>query len=272
MTRRSLFQVSNKAMSSLCGELTALLRSRLPRNVCGVDLRRLIGPAREVHLTSLPHEDKVQVESARILLDHRYVSATYDASDEGRRAACALYFLHELIHLAQGIGPKAMVRLLRRAEGEQTLLHCDLHADHIAAAVLHRHIPGWSVPFLKDVQGLSLAAFPATKRHTPHAQRRKRMRVLAVRVDYWARRLSLIPAARVEAGYLFVEYTRPRGAMLLFRSGPPLTLIGEVRLGPGTVSELDQVNSPATPLPLSRLDEILIGTLRRINAASRQSR
>jgi hypothetical protein len=266
MTRQSSIQkFSGKTEARLCSELSALICS-LPRRVCGVDLRLLLGPARKVHLAALPDDDKVKVERQRILLDPCYVTSVYDAGDEARRAACALYFLHELTHLAQGIGPKAMVRLLRRADGEQTLLHCDLHADHVAAAILHRAVPRWSVPFLKDVQGHALAAFPATRRHSPKAQHRKRMRVLAVRADYWARRLGLIAAERAGDGYLFIEYTRPHGAMLLFRSGPPLTLLGEVRLGPGMVMVLEQVNAPGASQSLAELDDVLIGALLRLRA------
>jgi|JI9StandDraft_1071089.scaffolds.fasta_scaffold04576_9 hypothetical protein len=264
MTRRPKDSFDRQAMSSLCRELTELLNDRLPRRACGVHLQQIIQGARKVCLASLTHQDKVQVRGNRILLDRRYVSTAYDASDERRRAVCALYFLHELIHLAQGIGPKSMVRLLRRAEGEQTLLHFDLHADHVAAMILHRARPQWSLQFLKDVQGHALCDFPATHRHSLVAQRRKRMRVLAVRADYWARRIGLIDEERVGDGYLFLEYTRPRGSMLLFRSGPPLSLLGEVRLGVRDVSAIERVNFPAAPLPQSKLDEILLRALRRL--------
>ena len=90
------------------------------------------------------------------------------------------------------------------------------------------------------------------------------MRVLAVRADYWARRIGLIDEERVGDGYLFLEYTRPRGSMLLFRSGPPLSLLGEVRLGVRDVSAIERVNFPAAPLPQSKLDEILLRALRRL--------
>lgn len=263
MTKR-VTRPSNNKLTTLCQELTALLRRPAPRTVCGVRLLQLLGRARRVTLAVLPHEDKVQLSGEQVLLDSRYVGTVYDPTDERRRADCALYFLHELTHLAQGIGQKAMVRRLRGTGGEQTLLHCDLHADHVAAGLLHRLQPHWSVPFLKEVQGQSLCAFPATVRHTKAAQQRKRMRVIAVRADYWARRLGLLAAERIEDGYLYVEYTKPKGALLLVRSGPPLAVLGEVRLGVAEVAALERVNNPRRPLPLSELDELLIHTLRRL--------
>lgn len=263
MTKR-VTRPSNNKLTILCQELTALLRRPAPRTVCGVRLLQLLGRARRVKLAVLPHEDKVQLSGEQVLLDSRYVGTVYDPTDERRRADCALYFLHELTHLAQGIGQKAMVRRLRGTGGEQTLLHCDLHADHVAAGLLHRLQPHWSVPFLKEVQGQSLCAFPATVRHTKAAQQRKRMRVIAVRADYWARRLGLLAAERIEDGYLYVEYTKPKGALLLVRSGPPLAVLGEVRLGVAEVAALGRVNNPRRSLPLSQLDELLIHTLRRL--------
>ena len=263
MTKR-VASPCNNHLTLLCQELSELLRRRAPRSLCGVRLAQLLGQARKVELAVLPHEDKVQLCGDQVLLDSRYVSDVYDPTNERRRADCALYFLHELTHLAQGIGQKAMVRRLRGTGGEQTLLHCDLHADHVAAGLLHKLQPQWSVTFLKDCQGQSLSAFPATVRHTKAAQQRKRMRVIAVRADYWARLLGLLPAGHIEDGYLYVEYTQPKGALLLVRSGPPLAVLGEVRLGAADVAALDRVNNPLDPLPLSALDDLLIRTLSRL--------
>jgi len=243
-------------------ELTALLRRRLPAQVCGVQLGRLLGPARRVRVTPLSKDDKVRLRGEQVLLDSQYLSRNYDQADERSRAACMLYFLHELIHLAQGIGAKKTVRGIRSAGAEHTLLHCDLHADHGAAGLLHRLIPEWSVPFLKDVQGYALAAFPSTAGHTDGAKQRKRLRVLAIRADYWARQLGMVTEGR-QAGYLFVEYAQPRGPLLLYRSGPPLTLLGTVRLRPQEVAILDRASQPGKPLPMSGLDHLLIGILRR---------
>jgi len=265
MTKRA-FRPANSHLSQLCQELTQLLRcSRMPRIVCGVRLPKLLGAARKVELAVLPHQDKVQIRSTEILLDSRYVGAAYNPADERRRVDCILYFLHELTHRAQGIGQKSMVRLLRGTGGEHTLLHCDLHADHVAAGLLHRLAPQWSIPFLKDVQGQSLSAFPVTASHTPAAQERKRMRVIAVRADYWARLIGLLPEGRIEDGYLYVEYTKPKGALLLVQSGPPLAVLGEVRLSKTDVAALQRVNNPRNPLPLSSLDELLKRALRRLH-------
>lgn len=76
---------------------------------------------------------------------------------------------------------------------------------------------------------------------------------------------GLLPQGRIEDGYLYVEYTKPKGALLLVQSGPPLAALGEVRLSKTDVAALQRVNNPRDPLPLSSLDELLLKALRRLH-------
>jgi len=223
---------------------------------------------RQFEIVALSHEDKVQIVGDKVMLDSDYVSRTYDMHDERRRADALMYVLHELIHLDQGIGAKSTVRRLRRAGGEHSLLHADLSADHVAAALLHHLAPRWSTAFLTDVQGSSLASFPSTGRHTKAALHRKRLRLLALRTDYWVQRLGLLPE-RSTHGYVYVEHTKAKdsqkfGDLSVLLSGPPVSVIGTTRLNPTESAALERVSLPSNPLPLSELDEVLVRTLRRL--------
>ena len=267
-TRRQRTTVRNKNLSSLCTELTQLFNQPLPATIYGVRIRKLLGAVRTFGCANLRCEDKVRIDGSHVVLDLEYVSRTYDPSDERRRADAILFVLHELVHLiAQGIGAKETVRKLRRAGGETSLLHADLCADHIAAALLHRLAPQWSLAFLRDVQSMSLTSFPSTDRHTAAARRRKRMRMLALRADFWARRLGLI-SDRAADGYIYLEHgqgSRRFGDLSVLLQGPPVAVLGTARLGTKEAAALERVTAPSKPLPLSRLDDLLVHALRRLS-------
>lgn len=244
-------------------ELSRFL-NRLPKKICGIPLARITGSARQVKVERLTNNDKVRLNNEEIVLDSRFVATSYHYSEERSRAACVLYFLHELLHVAQGIGAKATVRAMRSAGAEHTLLHYDLQTDHLAAKLLHRMEPTWSVAFLKDVQGYALTAFPTTRKHKEAAQRRKRLRMLSIRADYWARRLGLLQEDQHD-GYLHIEYRQPRGLLLLFRVDSLRKRLGTTRLSQATVAKLERVAAPNAALPLSELDDLLVNILSRIN-------
>lgn len=273
-TRRQATTVRNRNLKSLCTELTSLFAKPLPVNVCGVKFRKLLGDVRTFEWANLPSEDKVRIEGSRVVLDPEYVSRTYDPADERRRADAILFVLHELVHLtAQGIGAKETVRKLRRADGETSLLHADLCADHTAAVLLHRLAPHWSLAFLRDVQSMSLASFPSTARHSNAACRRKQMRMLALRTEFLARRLGMMSAREV-GGYIYVEHgnrSRKFGDLSVLLYGTPVRMIGTARLGAKDVFALKRVAAPSKPLPLSTLDDVLADALRRLRAPKRPS-
>jgi hypothetical protein len=261
--RQRLTAAQRKFLSALCSELNALFKQKLPSELYGVKIRDLLGSVRSFEYAALSNEDKVVIKGDRVILDNEYVSKVYDPADERRRADAILYVLHELVHHAQGIGAKTTVRQLRRSGGEQSLLHADLTADHVAAFLLRHLAPQWSIAFLKDVQGTSLASFPVTDRHSPPAQQRKRLRLLALRADFWARRLGKL-SERPGTGYVYIEHTRSLRDLSVLLSGPPISVIGTARLGPKESSLLERVGSPSAPLPLSALDDVLVRELQRL--------
>lgn len=88
-------------------------------------------------------------------------------------ALCVLYFLHELIHLQQGIGELETVQIVRSTGAEMTLMHLDLSADHAACLLTNTAFPRWDLLWLKNLTGRSLSAFPASTFHTQAARHRK---------------------------------------------------------------------------------------------------
>ena len=48
---------------------------------------------------------------------------------------------------------------------------------------------------------------------------------------------GLLPQGRIEDGYLYVEYTKPKGALLLMQSGPPLAALVVLRHPPAEIAK-----------------------------------
>lgn len=81
---------------------------------------------------TLDHEDKVRIRGRSVLVASEYpfeVVARY-GDTEKTRADVGLYLLHELVHLAQGIGPKRTIGELHESGAEHLILGFDLEADH----------------------------------------------------------------------------------------------------------------------------------------------
>lgn len=179
----------------------------------------LIAGVKRVRIARLEPGWKVQRHGDALWLDSDYVARTYRPRQE-QTAACALYFFHEMLHLPQGLGDKATVRQLRAAEGEDTLLRCDLAADHAAATLLCQVERRWRLSWLKEVQLRSLAAFPVNETHSPSARRRKCRRLASLGLEVAARRAGLVSAQDTTTGALWVDFAREGGPLLLLRSAP----------------------------------------------------
>jgi hypothetical protein len=110
-----------------------------------------------------------------------------------------------------------------------------------------------SLKYLKDVVGRSLAAFPTSTHHTTAARSRKAHRLVGARLDFLARDLGFLSVNADE--YAFAEYGPAGGDIVLFRSGPPLSVLGiaslkrddaeklytAADLGPGGLDVIDAI-------------------------------
>jgi hypothetical protein len=245
-------------------QLTRIVRHPWVRPAFGIDLARLLGATGRVEFAELENEQKVRLDGETVLVDRSSIAdAIAGTSDEDRALAYAtLYFVHELIHVGQGIGPKEHVAQLRAAGGETTLLHLDLSADHTAALLTAEAMPRWSVEWLKDLQSRP-GAFPVGPRHTPASRARKALRLVSVRLDYLVRARKVFPLERIGDGYVFADFGPAGGAFLVMTAGPPFGLLGTGRLEPGDAERLHATADPdrAGAAGLAGTDAILLRTL-----------
>ena len=207
----------------LNADLTRIINEPWDTPLFGVQLNRVIGSARRVRLERLDNEDKVRVTADEVQFDDEYFRSTISSmgATDVCRALCTLYFLHELIHLWQGIGEMSAVRALRSTGAEMTLMHLDLAADHTAVLFANHAVPKWDVLWLKDVQSRALSAFPASSFHTQAARHRKAVRLVSIRLDFLARRDGKVPMHKVQPGYVFADYGFGGGKALVMAMGPP---------------------------------------------------
>ena len=171
------------------------------------------------HLTFTPlsEDDKVRVCGTEVQVDPGYLDLLVEQADDITEvvAALALYVVHELIHIAQGIDDKKRVRQLRRAGGEEALMHLDLHADHLAAMALVGVQPDWSLLWLKEVQCAALYDFPILGSHGLDAARRKELRALSIQCDVACRRAGVV---EVDCpGYVYVVHGHAKEATVVVR-------------------------------------------------------
>jgi hypothetical protein len=194
---------------------------------------------------------------------YRDVFRRRGASDDAE-TLCMLYFVHELLHIPQGIGEFATVQRLRAVGAELTLMHLDLTADHAALLLTHRAVPRWSVTSLERLVSSSLESFPASGFHTQAARHRKAVRLVSTRADLLARERH--PGALDRMGYLFVDYAPAGGGLFLLAYGPPQRVLAEVVI---TAKESQQLNEAADPRRREGLAEIDL-ILERLLAAWRR--
>ena len=242
--------------------------------VFAVDLRALIGTASRVEFTKLDKDDKVRAEGEVLHVEREAFDGMIRGSrdQESTLALASLYLVHELVHVAQGIGDKDAVTRLRSTGGETTLMHVDLSADHAAALAVARAEPRWTVSWLKDFQGRSLDDFPARWTHTEASRARKAARLVGLRVDYLARRQGVSVPPALASGYLFADFGPAGGSFLLMAGGPPTSMLGSAPLGREDAEVLaraaDEAN--ANPKGLARVDEVLLRALTSIKGLRAQ--
>lgn len=203
---------------------------------------------------SLDNEFKVAIAGDTLRVDRAAVAGLLRAGLDGDEliAAGVLYVVHEVVHLIQHIGDKTDVARLRSTGAETTLMHVDLGADHVAAIVTNVLVPEWSITFLTDVIGRSLAAFPTEAHHTTAARSRKGHRLVGARLDFFARDQGLLPVDADQ--YAFAEYGPSGGNIVLMRSGPPWGLLGVSSLSQGDARTL---YAAADERGTARIDAIL---------------
>lgn len=170
-----------------------------------------------------------------------------------------LYVVHEAVHLQQGIGDEDTVGHLRQTGAESTLMQLDLAADHLGAHVVATRLDLPLAP-LKDLQGRSLAAYPATAQHTVAARARKANRIVGLRFDHLARRLGVIPDRADE--HIFADHGPAGGRIAILATGPPVRLLGTPSLSRDDAQALSAAADPGQPL--TKLDAIVEQCLRAL--------
>lgn len=255
----------NRREHELCAHLTetlVLLRHQR-RGVFHALLRPLWEGVTAVRLKPLRQGRKVLREGDVLWLDQDYCSQTYVAGDELSLVLCTLYFLHESLHLSQGMAEKETIRALRATGAEDTLMMVDLAADHAAVLLATSVRRGWSLQWLKELQGRSLAAFPVGPAHTPGARRRKCRRLAALRVDAQARRLRLLVDPRGAGGPLWLEFSPEGGALVVMQGAPLPRVLMTATLSAAEARTLDNAADPASGVALAQLDALCLAVLTR---------
>lgn len=250
------------SLTPLEAKLTQLISYPWTERHHGVRIGSLLGSRRRISFERLANDDKVRLDADRIVLEPDFYEQVLSEprDSESAMALCVLYFLHELIHLQQGIGRFSTVQTVRSTGAEMTLMHIDLGADHAACLLANTAFPRWDVAWLKDLTGRSLTAFPASSFHTQAARHRKAARLVSIRLDYLGRTLGAVSSHDLDDGYLFADYGPAGGHLLILTSASPLSLIKAAPLSPADVNVLWNAAEPSRNL--DEVDEILRLALR----------
>jgi len=228
--------------------------------VMGIDFAAICGAARRVEFAALINDDKVCVTSESVVVHDQCARALAAGSEspEDAELLCALYVVHELAHLPQGIGPYAVVRDLRSL-GEDALLDLDLGADHVAALVVSR-ARDMPLSAVKALQLRGLCGFPVTTEHTPEARRRKARRVVSLVVE------SMLGLARDDS-YLCADFSPTSPALSLIYRGAGLTRVWAT--APLTSSATERLLSAADALDAGGADPAEVAAIVRAALAPR---
>lgn len=248
--------------SDWTSELQARFREILSLSIhgqfYGVRADRLFDGARDVRLRPLSGDDKVRVEDGTLLVDPRpYLEIARNRVPRERLALAMLYFLHEMVHRHQGVDRLESVQAIRQSGAEESLLHLDLAADHVAALLLSAIDARWTVDQVKRLQ--ARPAFQVGPHHTSAARRRKARRRVSLLADVHSRASDGVGESPDEGGYAFVDYSPGGGGFVLFRSGPPLRVVGVAGLSAADAALLDGAadRDSATSQHSQRLDAII---------------
>lgn len=255
-------QPSLGSLSAHLTETVQRLRRRYRGPLAGL-LRPLWTGVRAVRLRPLTRERKIERDREVLWLDKEYCGRYYKPARKATLAACTMYFLHELLHVAQGIAEKTAIHRLRDTGAEDTLMLVDLWADHGAAVLAAASRPDWGLLSLKDQSGRGLRRFPVGPSHTPGARRRKCRRLSALRMDVAARRAGLLRDVNGEGGPIWLEFAPSGGPLLLLQGGamPCVRLMTE--LSAGEAQLLDSAADPIQGVTLQELDRLCLALLVR---------
>jgi hypothetical protein len=251
--------IRNERIEEMVALMERFLRFPWQEPIAGVRIQQLLGSAQRVELEAFDNDDKVRVtsESIQVAAESMKKLALLDDVDR-RLALCALYFVHELVHVGQGIGDKSVVARVRATGSEPTLLQLDLAADHAAACVVPHVLPRWTTAALKDLQVRSLMGYPATWMHTLASRERKALRVVSLRLDALLR-VRTRDAARIGDGYVFVAHGPAGGSLVALASGPPPVVLHACDLVPADATVLASIGDEGQgdDAGIARLDSVL---------------
>ncbi|MGK0359993.1 MAG: hypothetical protein ACI9U2_002299 [Bradymonadia bacterium] len=189
----------------------------LPERLFGIALGPVLNGATRVRPAPLSNDDKVRVFDGEVRVEQRCfdcIARTAKTDDQAQTEA-AMYVLHELAHIPQGIGDYAVVKALRTIN-EEDILDLDLAADHFAALAIARMDGPLGLIDLKNMQGRSLCSYPVGGVHSRAARLRKARRVVSLRADVLLRGAGMI---RPDAGYLVAAFANTSADLALFERG-----------------------------------------------------
>lgn len=232
--------------------------------VASVDLARIFSGGRQVVIGS-PNDDDVLIEyreDSIVTANEQTYRAMWSKVGSKREALAvsAIYFVHEVLHVVQGVEHKATIAAIRQNGSEHALAHLDLEADDFAARIVAVALEE-PLDWLKDLEGTATEAFPATARHTNASVARKSARLLGLRFDLHARRHARFPIAQDELGYASVELPYAAGKLLLMWNG---TVTRVLATAPVSAAEAGKLSRAAcSDGPLREVDQLVLELLDR---------
>ena len=258
--RAGVARASDAECLSMAEDLSRVLLGRAwSERLGGVDVHRLLDGIERIVPTEESVLDgcSVLVERDELRCDRADLARVLGGEGYDRRLVAASWLVHELIHQRiQTLGPRTNVPRMRGTGvgGESNLLHVDLSADHAAALIVAEAFEK-DVRWVKDQQGRSLAAFPASPRHSEPGWFRKALRLASLRTDLlWGRAGR---GAGMGEGYVFVDFGPTEGDLVVFESGPPFRVLAIAALSEEDATKLHRAVADEDATPLADVDAIL---------------
>ncbi|MBX3458565.1 MAG: hypothetical protein KF696_01220 [Planctomycetes bacterium] len=234
--------------------------------IAGFDAAKLFHGVHRVEIDALPDDLKIHIGDGVVTLDDDYLrDLAAQGYSEELLGLASLYFLHELVHVAQGAQKIESVRAIRSTGGETTLMHLDLAADWAAVRMAALAVPRWEILWLRELQTRSIGDFPVSRYHGAASKYRKVNRMVGCRLDYIFRKLGMEAHANLGDGYVFAEYGPNGGTFLVMSSGPPMRLLLSSELSANDAKSLAScLDAKIDPRKaLAAMDSMFINMLRR---------
>lgn len=258
--RAGVARASDAECLSMAEDLSRVLLGRAwSERLGGVDVNTLLEGIDRIAAVEKSVLDgrSVLVEGHELRCDRADLARVLGGEGYDRRLVAASWLVHELIHQrSQRLGPRSSVPRMRGTGvgGESNLLHVDLSADH-AAALIAAEAFEIDVRWVKDQQGRSLAAFPASPRHSEPGWFRKALRLASLRADLlWG---GAGRGAGMDEGYVFVDFGPTEGDLVVFESGPPFRVLAIAALSEEDATKLHRAVADEDATPLADVDAIL---------------